>query len=986
MARAGGGAAPGGKGRSSVCEPSGGIQSFPGKPFRFMEKTFGGSRKCLRLWQPSDEGPGLRQPRREETAHRLWQPLGQASGATGLWRSGSFAPTFQAMASQFEAFGPERQPVRGTGQREEQARGNGPFCPPSAAASGGRVPKRFGFFSPTPWNRRLPIAGKIRYFGKKANWGPFIFTPKAGASMVAKTRPTRHHLPHYKGSSATVGSAAHAQGNSSAQVSRGNKESKRNFVGLPLFRGSDQGTPQQRQISGAMVCHFEDRGRPGEGQIDLRLQTNKSAFAASTLSTGPPAKYFSVPAQRPMGGQNRSERRIFSFGLEQRTEALRTFKSRRGNLAVSGSLFRAEHVAPAVHGPDEGFRKTLAKTRNNVFCVFGRHSADWQQPTRGGQKFALHGADIDRCRHENKFEKVSFDTNPAGAAPGVRVKFSAGVPAGFSGKIKSGTKRTGQVGHQGPTVLQKNGGHSWHGTQFFSGSAIPASLHRHYVSVRQPAQTIWLGLRSPGPSHTKRTGQRRERFTVEMERSALPKTRENSTRAPFRFLNIRLGRAGPENGKVRAGILAGKVIPPHQCERIGGRHSHSSEFGKTWRKSPSVSGQHGNLLLPHQRWGKKGTSEQNFATLPAMVPGKPDSVTGDMGSVRGYAGRCPQPLVLRQGGLHPKQKPFQLGVSSVRSLGTTDHRHVCLPRKCTAQKICHQMAASSGPVGRCPSVPLGGGYRNIRKPPMDCNSALAAQIAGKPASEMSTDLPLLGFCHMVAPINQTAHAQNTSFSGTSFSGNVSKLPGAVYATSQVAPSLHFVVRKMLEEQQASPEAIQSFLDRSKSLPRYDGAFRTLWGLLKVDGIDPLHASLTQVASAIVRLHSFSKAQARNAYSAMLLVPGFSQLRFVPLLAPYKKEWNSNVERYGTFWNPAALIRNVAVSFLNWASVLAVRDRLILMCRLLCLHRSIDLARLLRTVSLVGGCPLCSFKEKVGDPTNGNKLCPSQGLLGFPHGI
>ena len=85
---------------------------------------------------------------------------------------------------------------------------------------------------------------------------------------------------------------------------------------------------------------------------------------------------------------------------------------------------------------------------------------------------------------------------------------------------------------------------------------------------------------------------------------------------------------------------------------------------------------------------------------------------------------------------------------------------------------------------------------------------------------------------------------------TPISRDVPKLPRAVYAASKVAPSLCVVVRKLLEEQQATNEAIKDFLERNKSISRYESAFKLLWGILKVSGIDPLKASLMQVASAL----------------------------------------------------------------------------------------------------------------------------------------
>ena len=204
----------------------------------------------------------------------------------------------------------------------------------------------------------------------------------------------------------------------------------------------------------------------------------------------------------------------------------------------------------------------------------------------------------------------------------------------------------------------------------------------------------------------------------------------------------------------------------------------------------------------------------------------------------------------------------------------------------------------------------GGG---VCKPSLDDHSSMAAPVEGEPPPEMFVNLPLLGFRYVVAPINKASCAQGPHLSNTSLSGDVQKLPGPVDAASKVAPSLCFVIRKMLESQQMSPESIKNYLVKATSLPRYDGAFRQLWAWLQTSNIDPWRASTMEIASAIIKMHSISKAQARNAYSAVLLLPGYGNVRFLPILAPFKREWNLNVEKYATFWNPESIIQCMAAT-------------------------------------------------------------------------
>ena len=120
--------------------------------------------------------------------------------------------------------------------------------------------------------------------------------------------------------------------------------------------------------------------------------------------------------------------------------------------------------------------------------------------------------------------------------------------------------------------------------------------------------------------------------------------------------------------------------------------------------------------------------------------------------------------------------------------------------------------------------------------------------------------------------------------------DVFELPRGIHAQAKMAPSLHSVVRGLLERDEVPPAVATAHLRRLSALPRYDSAFRLLWALLQEGGLPP-QASLGQVAAAIVQLHQVSPSQARNAYSAMLLIPGYSQLKFSSLLQMYRREWN-----------------------------------------------------------------------------------------------
>ncbi len=115
----------------------------------------------------------------------------------------------------------------------------------------------------------------------------------------------------------------------------------------------------------------------------------------------------------------------------------------------------------------------------------------------------------------------------------------------------------------------------------------------------------------------------------------------------------------------------------------------------------------------------------------------------------------------------------------------------------------------------------------------------------------------------------------------------------------------------------------------RSLQRYDKPFRTIWALCSKIGIDPKSSSFDQIASQFIKLSEFSMSEARNAYSALLLLPGFDQLRFNNLLHPFKRLWSASNPKYQGFWDAKQLLIKMCNIKLNKENIEKVRDRLII---------------------------------------------------------
>ena len=103
----------------------------------------------------------------------------------------------------------------------------------------------------------------------------------------------------------------------------------------------------------------------------------------------------------------------------------------------------------------------------------------------------------------------------------------------------------------------------------------------------------------------------------------------------------------------------------------------------------------------------------------------------------------------------------------------------------------------------------------------------------------------------------------------------------------MAPPLRCIIRKTLEAKQVCSEDIDTFLSANKTWERYDSAFKILWGVCVYRKMQLETMTLQQMAGNILFLNKYSPAQARTAYSALLLLPGWDQLRFCNLLGGCK---------------------------------------------------------------------------------------------------
>ena len=79
----------------------------------------------------------------------------------------------------------------------------------------------------------------------------------------------------------------------------------------------------------------------------------------------------------------------------------------------------------------------------------------------------------------------------------------------------------------------------------------------------------------------------------------------------------------------------------------------------------------------------------------------------------------------------------------------------------------------------------------------------------------------------------------------------------------------------------SSENITLHLSKIKNIQAYDKAFKTFWAFVLEKGQNPTEISLEEMALQLVNLNDINSNIARNAYAAIVQVPGFDSLKFNP---------------------------------------------------------------------------------------------------------
>jgi hypothetical protein len=649
--------------------------------------------------------------------------------------------------------------------------------------------------------------------------------------------------------------------------------SPKNFGGLRKKWSSQKSLCRRHKTSPTLVPHFKvGTHRGNKMEVHFGLQRNKSALSSAKISAGSPPANFSPTQKRGLGLQNRPKRCIFSHPRKRGTKALLKAQGGGSGLGVPSRPLWAKCYAPNFSGRNENLRKKVEKGRGPGLHLPGRHP-----DCRSNQKCPpkaprFGGAGPAGLRIQNKRKKVNVGASPGCSSPGIRTKFSRRKSATCPPKNEKHPKRTWKVRRQKRNVKKTTFSHLGTNQGQSSCPALFKGLHRRSGGISGQNVPRNLGQQTCHfPRNKKRIEKSKGNIRLLVGPTLSPKSHPCP---PFGLKRSRVGGAGPQFGGKSPRILEGEKRSSHKRERNGGRHKYGVLPCKKWRNGGIKRRQSSNILLLEQGGGQKKPLQQNAQTLLGLADEQKYHAPCKMGAIRPMLGGPPQQVVARQGGLLTGPPPVSMDTKFFLKKYRVKNRFIRLARQQKIKKVCKQMATLAGSRGKCAPDPpgqVGGGV--ICQPPLVHYPKISPKTSGVPPGPCFDGRPLLGFSHMVAPINKNESARDPLPENQPLSGDVLKLLGGKNATPSVAPPLPDLLRQILEGRKIQNKTIDDFLARNKSLKRYSSSFQMLWGVLERGGVYPPEATSDEIADAIIQIFKYSPAQARNAYSAVLLLPG-----------------------------------------------------------------------------------------------------------------
>ena len=710
--------------------------------------------------------------------------------------------------------------------------------------------------------------------------------------------------------------------------------------------------PQHISVLGSLVCPEKDRKYwQRKIKVNCRLQELKQISGTKTFQIKPLAAHFSSAPKKHVGCKNRSKKCLFSLGTQHKVKRLWPHENWRKSFSVQCSLFWPKHPSTNLDGSNEGVSKKMETAGGVSIYIPRRHFGLGTKQSFVAKTFANPCKRVRRFRNDHEHRKLCAGAMSRNKSLGFSRKFQRRYFASPRNKVERHQERAWKIVGAQFSNAKKNGSNPGHSQKFSHCPALFKGFYRPNGSIYKSGSRKRMGHKITSATKFAAANQRSQGVDFILARQKIGRKSPHQKNA-FRCIQFRLGRPRPHFRSGSSRILEGPKRSPYKQQRAACCHPHCSESSKARGKSLPGRRQYCGLQLPSKNGRKKRTSKCSTQAIFEMGLGKQGRRTCAASGKQRHEGRSSQQMAKRPRGLHFGNQCFHTSAKNLRIILQPPGGHVCQPRQCKTRKICGQVATSSSMGLQCVTDGSQQGGGLLCQPPLDNHHALVGEIEEESSGAMHVNGPLLGWEQVVAPTSENLQEKHTSDVNSSKMGSFHRLQWESNAPNQMAPALSDCIRVLLERKQVSPENIASYLRKTPQIGQYNKSFQTFWKFCAAKSVNVQESSLEEIALNLVTFNKIDQHMAKKAYSAILLLPGYDGLRFSPFLKECKRLWFSSQSRYATFWDADPVLRRLANTPLNWNNVQQVRDRLILVLRILQLCRSIDLERMWRTLSKV----------------------------------
>ena len=690
--------------------------------------------------------------------------------------------------------------------------------------------------------------------------------------------------------------------------------------------------------------------RTPQVQTNIKLRAYQQTHdSTAKVPHGKLVNHFPPFAKGVVGGQDRFEKRIFSLGGLPPAEKVFEYKRGRRRVRLRRRVFRPRTPPVPLDKDHEGISPRLAYKGVARICVPRRytHYKSMQgalaTSSRYGSKYAFGRGSGDQL------QKVHIDTRSRVGALGTHHRLRARRVKSAGLQEKSLSQGVRKDRDEKSHVRSKGSSHIRKGKIPPTRVAFPPSLHRSSFRFCEKSPRRGLGLGASAPPRPQDGGDHRELTSPRVARKKVSFTIPPQSSSRVRLSGLRVGGGGYNGKEGGARFLVSPARPTHQPE--GARRSHSHDDGLRSSRGDSFvkGGQCHRILVSQKRRGASAPLQLRSQALSIVGQGTPSIDSSGARPLRRNGGGRGVKVGGESGGRGPLSRNISKDTSRV-SRGEVEPRggHVCFPPKHIATPVLCKVPTPSRDASGCFSVPLGEPQGRIRTHPMEHDPALAGTFEGQSSHSVDDFGPHVGFHMVVAPSPQAARSSLSLRETEEEVGFTNGHPGNEYAPPAGAPNLCDLIGDIFQSKGLTPDQVGRYLKiNTPRLRRYQSAFGRFYDLAFAKGLG-LDANLTQMSAVLLDLDSISPSQARNAYAALLCIPGMESIKYQPLLQKVKRKWNASSPRYVDFWDPMPVFMRLVHA--PYPSTLeGLRTRLILVWRFLGLYRSVDLSRTYRTV-------------------------------------